>query len=98
MSKIPKGVYTKEFREQAVKLAEEEGIQEAAYRLTMPVGTLKQWVYAKRAGRLPEVGKTQKSLSEMELEHARLKKVLAETQLERDFLKKCAAYFVRESR
>jgi transposase len=98
MKKIPKGVYTKELHEQAIKLAQGEGIREAAKRLLMPHGTLKQWAYAERDGTLSEIGKSQKSLTGIELELARLKKELSQTKLERDFLKKCAAYFVKESR
>lgn len=52
---------------------------------------------ATRQGKLGEVGKGQKPLSELELEVARLKRELAEVKLERDLLKKCTAYFVRTS-
>ena len=45
-----------------------------------------------------EVGKHQKPMTEAELELARLRKELAEVKLERDLLKKCAAYFAKESR
>lgn len=51
MERMPRGVYTQEFREQAVKLAETEGLsmREAARRLSIPVGSLKNWVNAARA-------------------------------------------------
>jgi transposase len=64
----------------------------------LPVGSLKNWLYAARAGKLEAVGKTQKPLTEMKLELARVKKELAEVKLGRDLLKKCAAYFAKESR
>jgi putative transposase len=59
MEQIPRGVYTQEFREQAVKLVEVEGLssREAARRLSIPPGSLKNWVHAARAGKLKEVGK-----------------------------------------
>lgn len=100
MERIPRGVYTQEFREQAVKLVEAEGLAvvEAARRLSIPVGSLKNWLHAARTGKLKEVGKGQKPLTELELELARVKKELAEVKLERDLLKKCAAYFAKESR
>lgn len=100
MERIPRGIYTQEFREQAVKLVETEGlsIKEAARRLSLPIGSLKNWLYAARAGKLEAVGKMQKPLTETELELARIKKELAEMKLERDLLKKCAAYFAKESR
>lgn len=100
MERIPKGVYTQEFREQAVKLVEGEGlpITEAARRLKVPAGSLKNWLYAARAGKLKEIGQGQKPLPDIELELARVRKELAEVKLERDLLKKCAAYFAKESR
>jgi transposase len=81
-------------------LVEAEGLsmREAARRLSMPVGRLKNWLHAARAGKLKEVGKTQKPLSDLELELARTKKDLAEVRQERDLLKKFAAYFAKESR
>ena len=82
MERIPRGIYTQEFREQAIRLVEVDGlaIKEAARRLSLPVG------------------KGQKPLTDMEMELSRVKKELAEVKLERDLLKKCAAYFAKESR
>lgn len=70
MERIPRGIYTQEFREQVVKLVETEGlsIKEAARRLSLPVGSLKNWLYAARAGKLEAVGKMQKPLTETETE------------------------------
>jgi transposase len=100
MEQIPRGVYTQEFREQAVKLVEVEGLssREAARRLSIPPGSLKNWVQAARAGKLKEVGKAHKPLTDLELEWARTRKELAEVKQERDLLKKFAAYFAKESR
>jgi len=100
MDKISKGIYTKEFREEAVKLITEGGIgiKEASNRLSLPPSTLSYWVKAYKSGRIREVGKTHRPLSEMEMELARVKKELAEAKMERDFLKKAAAYFAKESR
>jgi transposase len=50
-----------------------------------------------KAGKLGEIGKTQRPLTEIEIELARTKKELAEVKMERDILKKAAAYFARES-
>jgi len=47
-------------------------------------------VKAYKAGRLGEVGKTQRPLTEIEME-------LVEVKMERDILKKAAAYFAKES-
>jgi transposase len=59
--------------------------------------TLSHWVKAYKAGKLGEVGKNQRPLTDVELENYRLKKELAEVKMERDILKKAAAYFAKES-
>lgn len=100
MERIPRGVYTQEFRAEAVRLIEQDEvpITEVSRRLSVPIGSLKKWLYTFRAGKLSELGKQQKPLTDAELELARLRKELAEVKLERDLLKKCAAYFAKESR
>ena len=99
MKGIPQGRYTRELRQEAVKLVTEEklSLPEAARRLSLAPSTLSYWLKAYKAGKLGEIGKTQKPLTEMELELARTKKELVEVKMERDILKKAAAYFARES-
>ena len=99
MKGIPQGRYTREFREEAVKLITEEklSLPEAARRLSLPPSTLGNWVKAYKEGRLGEVGKTQRPLTEIEMELARTRKELVEVKMERDILKKAAAYFAKES-
>jgi len=96
---VPQGRYTKEFREEAVKLVTEErlSLPEAARRLSLPPSTIASWVKAYKAGRLGEVGKTYRPLTDVEMELARTRKELAEVKMERDILKKAAAYFAKES-
>jgi len=99
MKGVPQGRYTKEFREEAVKLVTEDNLSlpEAARRLSLPPSTLATWVKAYKAGRLGNIGKTQRPLTEIEVELARTKKELVEVRMERDILKKAAAYFAKES-
>jgi transposase len=99
MKGIPQGRYTKEFREEAVKLVTEEKLSwpEAAQRLSLPTSTLANWVKAAKSGKLGEIGKGYRPLTEVEIENARLKKALAEAKIECAILKKAAAYFARES-
>ena len=54
MKGIPQGRYTKEFREEAVKLVTEEKLSwaEAARRLYIPVSTIGSWMKASKAGKL----------------------------------------------
>jgi transposase len=96
---IPQGRYTREFREEAVKLVTEEklSLPEAARRLSLAPSTLGYWVKAFRTGKLGDIGKSYRPLTEIEIELARAKKELVEVKMERDILKKAAAYFARES-
>lgn len=89
MNRIPKAVYTSEFREQAVKLALTEGVgvSEAARRLSVPLKTLANWVRSDKAGKLQKVGKEQKPQTELEAELARVQRELAEVKMGRDLLK-----------
>jgi len=95
----PQGRYTREFREEAVKLVIEQklSLPEAARRLSLPPSTIANWVKQFKAGKLGEIGKTYRPLTEIEMELARVKKENAELRMERDILKKAAAYFARES-
>ena len=99
MKGILQGRYTKEFREEAVKLVTEEklSLPEAARRLSLPPSTLGNWGRAYKEGRLGEAGKTYRPLTDIEMELARTKKELVEVKMERDILKKAAAYFAKES-
>jgi len=99
MERLPYGVYSKEFREEAVKLVIERGISvnKAANQLSLASSTLTGWVKAYKTGKLGEIGKSQEPLTELEIETHRLKKELAEVKMERDILKKAAAYFAKES-
>ena len=99
MKGIPQGRYTREFRQEAVKLVVEDKLscREAAQRLSLAPSTLAYWVKAYQEGKLGDVGKAQKPLTEVEMELAMTKKELVEVKMERDILKKAAAYFARES-
>ena len=99
MKRVPNGRYTREFREEAVKLVIEEGVSayEASPRLNLPKSTLENWVRAAKRGVLGDVGKNQRPLTEVELELAQVKRELAQVKMERDILKKAAAYFAKES-
>ena len=99
MKRGPQGRYSKEFREEAVKLVTEEklSLPEAARRLSLAPSTLGYWVKAFRTGKLGDIGKSYRPLTEIEIELARAKKELVEVKMERDILKKAAAYFAKES-
>ncbi|WP_442763450.1 IS3 family transposase [Malikia spinosa] len=78
MKKIPKQEYTAEFKEQAVKHAQAEGIGVAARELGLVEQTLRNWVKAADAGKLVGAGAKpvtpeQMELSRLRAENARLK-------------------------
>ena len=99
MERIPRGRYIKEFRIEAVKLITGENLSlpEAGRRLNVAPSTINHWVKAQKAGQLTDIGKSQRPLTELELELYRTKRELAEVKMERDILKKAAAYFAKES-
>jgi len=99
MVRVPNGRYTKEFREEAVKLATDGGLSvlEISRRLSLPKSTLEHWMRVSKAGGLGEIGKGQRPLTEIERELAKVKRELSLAKMERDILKKAAAYFAKES-
>ena len=90
MERIPRAIYTKELREEAVKLVTEGGLRipEVGRRLSVAPSTIRYWVKANREGKLKEVGRQQRPLTEIEMELARVRRELAEVRMERDILKK----------
>ena len=66
MKRDPQGKYTKELREEVVKLVLEEelSVPEVAGRLSLPPSTLGSWVKAYKASKLGDVGKMYRSLTE----------------------------------
>lgn len=72
-------------------------LHEASRRLSLPESTLGNWIRLHKQGKLGNVGKGYRPLTDLEMELARTKKELAEVKMERDILKKAAAYFAKES-
>ena len=100
MEKLPRRMYTKEFKEEAAQLVLSGGLglTEAARRLSISVKTLANWVAAAKHGTPVKAGVTRRPVSELEAENSQLKRALAEMKMERDLLKKATAYFAKESR
>ena len=63
-------------------------LPEAGRRLNVAPSTINNWVKAQKAGRLTDIGKSQRPLTELEMELARVKRENAELKMERDILKK----------
>ena len=98
MEKLPRRVYTSEFRQQAVEMITRDGLglAEAARRLSISPKTLTDWV--RRAGGTDSpVAAPRREVTEAEAELSRLRRENAELRMERDILKKASAYFASES-
>jgi transposase len=92
MKRLPRAVYTQEFRDQAVKLVLSDGLSasEAARRLSISIKTLSNWLRAAREGKLAGVGENQATPTDAQRELTRMKRELAEGKMDRDLLKKFA--------
>ncbi len=103
MEKLPRQVYTSEFRQQAVELITRDGlsIAEVSRRLSISPKTLANWVKRAKDGDLAVVhagtGTPRHIVTDAAAELSRLRRENAELRMERDILKKSAAYFARES-
>jgi transposase len=97
MSSQAKQKYRAEFKENAVKRANEsDNIAETARELGVKENTLYNWVYQySRTSKPDKAVRTDEHLYD---ELKRLKKENVRLTEERDLLKKAAAYFARETR
>lgn len=96
---MAKRVHTAEFKREAVRLATKPGISkaQAARNLGIHPNVLKAWVEKFKSGKWDEKpGADLKTGQAKELE--RLRRENAELKMERDILKKAAAYFAKESK
>jgi transposase len=98
MTRINLRAYTPEFRAEAVKLVLEQGLslEAAAQRLSIPKGTLANWVMAAKRGATASAPGS-RSVAELEAENAKLRRELGVERMEKEILKKATAYFARES-
>ena len=90
--------YTKEFKEDAVRLVVEEGYasSEAARNLDINANMLRRWVKEYERSHVQAFrGKGQLSAEQDDIR--RLRRENQQLKLEREILKKAAAFFVKES-
>jgi len=91
---VPKRKFSREFKISAVKLVNEQGysIADAAKSLGIDSGNVRNWV--ERYG--PDAQPSPSTEASLRAEVRRLRKRNAELLMERDILKKAAAYFAKE--
>jgi len=89
--------YTKEFKKEAVNLVLEQGylISEAARNLGIDANMLGRWKREHESG--TEVESSSGSAATMRAELNRLRKENKRLKMEREILKKAAAFFAKES-
>ena len=104
--------YEPGFRQQAIELMErtDRGFKQVAESLGVPAATLRYWYdreMAKRRGKpkpslatpVPATTETmQQKLARLERENAALRKENEDLKLDKDILKKAAAFFAKESK
>ncbi len=95
---MEKKVYSKEFKEEAVKLVFEQGlsISQARRELGVSESAMRKWVIArqtKKSGAFPGSG----NLSPEDQKVRDLEKRVRLLEMERDILKKATAFFAKEN-
>ena len=95
MSKKTRRKYTDEFKNEAVKLVTEQGykITEAARNLGIHDGVLRRWIKE----RSPETSHSSTSMVKLQAELKQVKRENERLRMEREILKKAAAFFAKES-
>lgn len=93
--KIPRKLYTAEFKELTVKrIKDGQTYAAVAKDLQVVEKTLRNWVKAEQAGKLVGAGTLQVSPEAMEL--SRLRAEVARLKRECEILKKATAYFAKD--
>jgi transposase len=87
-----------EFKTEAVKLAQEVGVTEAARRLDIPLSSIQNWMKPSYAVKLQQNSVGNKGVTEVQAEIARLRREVASLKVDNEILRKAAAYFAKGSR
>ncbi|MCE5361250.1 MAG: transposase [Acidithiobacillus sp.] len=98
MERQVRAKYTADYKTQAVSLAETLGAARAARKLGISVKTLANWIRMSRDGAGFVKDSKRRPVSDLEAEVARLRAECQQLRMERDFIKKAAAYFAKESK
>src|SRR5437667_4270400 len=95
---VPNRRYTDEYKQEALRLAETVGINQAAQRLGMPASSLGNWMRRKRSGKLPamsEAAQMKGRPPELEGGKSRFRGELAKPKFNLELEKKPAAIFAK---
>ena len=98
MSKKQK-IFTAEFKAEAIKAIDSNkgNVSETARQLGISMQTLSNWHNKAKAGTLAGTQQYSPDLVALLAENKKLKQQLKTAEIEREFLKKAAAYFTKEN-
>ena len=96
MKRIPRRIFTVEYKSEAIKLAGAVGVPTAARQLDLSTKSLYLWIRQSNEGKLKPSGPSTLSAEQQRIRE--LERELAIARMERDLLKKAAAFFAKESR
>ncbi len=96
MKRVPRRVFTAEYKSEAIRLAEAVGVPTAARQLDIDTKSLHLWIRQAKAGELKPSRPAKLTAEQQRIRE--LERELAIARIERDLLKKAAAFFAKESR
>ena len=98
MKRIPRRIFTEEFKLEAIKLITQQGltIAEAGRKLDVATKSLRTWMEQQERGKLrASLGASKLTPDQQRIRE--LERELAIAKMERDILKKATAFFAKES-
>lgn len=99
MKRIPRRIFTEEFKREAIKLVTEQGLTlaEASRKLDVATKSLRTWKDQQASDQLrATLGATKLTADQQRIRE--LERELAIAKMERDILKKATAFFAKESK
>lgn len=99
MNRIPRRIFTAEFKKEAIKLVIEQGLTlaEAGRKLDVATKSLREWIAQSERGDLKAtLGARKLTVDQQRIRE--LERELAIAKMERDILKKATALFAKESK
>lgn len=91
MKRVPRRVFTAEYKSEAIRLAEAVGVPTAARQLDIDTKSLHLWIRQAKAGELKPSRPAKLTAEQQRIRE--LERELAIARIERDLLKKAAAFF-----
>jgi transposase len=93
---MPRKRYDDEFKIGAAKLVREQGysVKKAAESLGVDIGSIRRWVH--EFGSVPSLPTSGSTAEQLQRENARLREENRRILMEREILKKAAAFFAKE--